>query len=109
MVDGKAIVFGTALREAAHETVGRLWPDSLPLLELARVGVELNSDIGLITPMLRDDGGGPEVVYCINMDDAKNDDFLNRLAEFDGPKNTADLNHESDLIPPDLRRGFFRL
>ncbi len=109
LIDGKAIVFGTALREAAYETVKRVWPDSLPLLELARVGVELNSDIGLITPMLRDDKDGTEVVYCINMQDAKNETFLNRLAEFDGPKNTADLNYESDLIPPDLRRGFFRL
>lgn len=86
LIDGKAIVFGAELREAAYETVKRLWPDSLPLLELARVGVELNSEIGLITPMLRDDGEGPEVVYCINMQDANDEAFLNRLAEFDGPK-----------------------
>jgi hypothetical protein len=109
LVEGKALVFGTELRKIAYETVRRVWPDSLAMLELARLGVELGSDIGLITPFLQTGEKGPEVTYIMNFKDAKDEDFLRRVGEFKGPKNVADLNANSDLIPPDLRGQFFRI
>ena len=66
LIDGRALVFGKSLREAAYETVKATWPRSLALLELARVGAELNSDLGLITAMLFTDGTGLDVRYAMN-------------------------------------------
>ncbi len=113
LVEGKALVCGTALREQAYETVRRTWPDSMTLLEIARLGGELGSDLGLIAPMLSDTGDGLEVVYCINMVDAEDDEFLKRVErhrEEGGPINWDDLDIGSDTFTaPDLRRGFFRL
>jgi hypothetical protein len=48
LVDGRGFVLGTRVRERAYDTVKRKWPQSLGLLELSRVAVELNSDLGLI-------------------------------------------------------------
>ncbi len=44
LVEGKAIVHGTDLREQAYETVGCAWPKALVLLEIARLSAELDSD-----------------------------------------------------------------
>jgi len=107
LIDGRATVLGKSLREAAYETVKATWPRSLALLELARVGVELNSDLGVITAMLSNAGTGLTVRYEMNFKDAKNPDFLKRLGEFQGPKSTKDLTGESELVLPDLTsRGF---
>lgn len=107
LVDGRAFVFGTTLREAAYETVKRAWPASLPLLELARVAVELDSDLGLITPLLVRDDDRLQVRYAMNFKDAKDEAFLARLGSFTGPRNTNDLGPDSALIVPDLREAYF--
>jgi hypothetical protein len=109
LVDGRALVLGTDLRKVAYEAVKRVWPTSLPLLELARVGVELDSDLGLISPLQLKDGDRPQVGYAMNFKDAKDEAFLERFGAFEGPKNTEDLTPDSELILPDLRRGSFYL
>ena len=38
----------------------------------------------------------------MNFADATDDDFLERLSSFDGPKNMQDLTPTSDLVLPDL-------
>jgi hypothetical protein len=77
------------------------------LLELARVGLELGSDLGLIAAMMVATEGAVSVNYAMNFVDATNPEFLQRFAHFDGPRNTADLSAESDLVLPDLRdQGF---
>jgi hypothetical protein len=107
LIDGRAIVLEKSSREAAYETVKATWPGSLAMLELARVAVELDSDLGLITAMLFDASNSLGVRYELNFVDAKNPDFLKRFGEFQGPKNTNDLTPESKLVPPDLTsRGF---
>ncbi len=107
VVEGRAIIFGTDARERAHDTVKRCWPRSLPLLELARVAVELDSDLGLIVPVLSGPVDHLSVRYEMSSADMADDQFLNRFAKFRGPKNTADLHGGSDLILPDLTgRGF---
>jgi hypothetical protein len=107
VVDGRALILGTDLRETAYETVKAAWPASLSLLELARVAVELDSDLGLITPLQMDDRGRPRVRYAMNFKDAKDEAFLRRFGSFTGPKNMRDLRPDSDLVVPDLTRAQF--
>jgi hypothetical protein len=109
LVDGRAVIYGTDIRERAYETVKATWPGSLALLELARVGVEMRSDLGLITAMLVAGDTGLAVRYAMNFADATNPVFLERFAAFDGPKNTNDLTPTSDLIRPVLRDRDFVL
>lgn len=109
LVNGRAIIYGTDIRERAYETVKMTWPASLALLELARVGVELRSDLGLLTAMLVVDDTRLAVRHAMNFADATNTEFLERFAAFDGPKNTNDLTPTSDLIQPDLRDRDFVL
>jgi hypothetical protein len=107
LVDGRAFVLGTDLRKTAYDTVKKAWPRSLALLELARVGVELDSDLGLIGPLLLQDGDRVRVNYAMNFKDATDDGFLSRFTAFDGPKNTDDLRPDSALVVPDLRKASF--
>jgi len=114
LMEARAIVYGTDLRKRAHETVRRTWPDSLALLEIARLGGELGSDLGLITPMmLGNQKDGHEIAYCLNMLDAENDDFLERLRqhrEGGGAMNWNGLAVGGDNFRvPDLSSRFFRL
>ncbi len=109
LVDGRAIVFGTEAREEVRDRVDQAWPKSLALLELARVAVELDSDLGLIVPMVLGADGDLRVEYCMSSADMTDESFLQRLSRFDGPRNSADLHGESDLVLPDLRGRGFRL
>lgn len=52
VVEGQALILGTDLRERAYATVKKTWPQSLAVLELARLAVEVGSDLGAITAML---------------------------------------------------------
>jgi hypothetical protein len=58
VIEGTALVFGTALRERAYATVTRTWPESLALLELGRIAAALGSQPGKSRchPSLRDPG-----------------------------------------------------
>ncbi len=107
LVDGRAFVYGTELREAAYLTVKEEWPRSLAALELARLGVELGSDLGLITAMAIRQGDTLAVRYVMNFADADDAEWLARLKEFPGPRNQQDLRPDSELVIPDLREREF--
>ena len=109
LVEGRGLVLGTSVRERAYDTVKRKWPQSLALLELSRVAVELNSDLGLILPFLTVEADRIRLALYMNFADATDPDFLDRLSKYDGPKNTLDLNASSDLVRPDLREYFVEL
>jgi hypothetical protein len=111
LVEGRGFVLGTRVRERAYETVQRTWPKSIGLLELSRVAVELNSDLGLICPFLSTDSDKVRLTLQLSFSDANNPEFLDRLSKFDGAKNTRDLNASASLVVPDLRDYFveFRL
>jgi len=109
LVEGRAVVFGTQLREAAYEVVKRVWPRSLALLELSRVAVELRSELGVIAPMVHGQSNDYRVDFAMNFVDATNQEFLKRLARYEGEKNTNDLLPGSDLVLPDLRPYSFKL
>jgi hypothetical protein len=109
LVDGRAVIFGTSLREAAYEVAKRTWPRSLALLEMSRVAVELDSDLGLIAPIVLGPANDQRVDFAMNFIDARNQEFLKRFADYDDPKNTADLGPAAELVLPDLRPYSFRL
>jgi len=109
LVEGRAVVFGTQLREAAYEVVKQVWPRSLALLELSRVAVELRSELGVIAPMVHGQSNDYRVDFAMNFVDATNQEFLERFARYDGPKNTNDLGPGSDLVLPDLKPYSFKL
>ncbi len=103
LIEGRGWVLGTGVRQGAYETVKRVWPASLALLELSRVAVELGSDLGFIAPIVTVQDGWADLNLYMDFRDAKNPEFLERLRRYEGPKNTADLNAASELVLPDLR------
>jgi len=109
LVDGRALVFGTSLRQAAYEVVRAEWPQSLALLELSRVAPYLDSDVGLISAFVVNDDRGERVCYYLNFVDAENPDFLERFGEYNGPKNTQDRNASSKLVLRNLTHREFQL
>lgn len=104
ILDGRALIQTTSVRELAYDRVKSKWPLSLGLLELSRVAVELKSDLGLIVPIISKYGHTHKMSLYLNFRDASNESFLNQFSTFSGPINTADLNVNTDLIVPDLRK-----
>ena len=106
LVEGRGFVLGTRVRERAYETVKRTWPGSLGLLELSRVAVELDSDLGLISPFLTIDSNKVRLTLQLSFADANDPAFLERFSKYQGPKNTRDLNASASLVVPDLTHHF---
>ncbi len=102
LVEGRAVVLGTEIRERAYEVVKRTWPQSLGLLELSRVAVEVGSDLGLIAPVVWLDRDILHMRLMINFEDANCEQFLARLRNFKGARNTRDLKATTELCTPDL-------
>jgi hypothetical protein len=103
LVDGRAWIYGTELRQAAYEVVKATWPASLALLELARIAAWVDSDLGLISALAVREGDEIVIKYGMKFDDANNPEFLKRAFAPNVERNVADLNSESELIRPDLR------
>jgi hypothetical protein len=108
LLDGRAWILGTELREAAYRVVRTAWPDSLALLEVARIGAWLGSDLGLISGVAERDRGEVRIRYRMNMVDADDEAFLQRVAAAEVAKNPLDLKPDSELVLPDLRRREIR-
>jgi hypothetical protein len=106
LVEGRGFVLGTEVRMLAYKTVKEKWPESLGMLELSRVAVELGSDFGLSCAFLSVSGDKAQLSIKLNFNDARKPEFLEKLGKYKGPKNTADLNSSVSLILPDLRDQF---
>ena len=103
LTDGRGVIAGTELRERAYENLRRLAPSSLGLLELSRVACWLYSDLGHQVPFVRRiDATTYELAYIVDFRDALNPEFLNRFGQNEGPKNTSDLNTQSELVTLNL-------
>lgn len=110
LVSGRVIVLGTQLREQAYEIIRRRFPESLCLLEIARIAAWIESDLGTIAAYLIQRGNGIAMEYLFNMVDAKDPDFLRRLDEYiksGQPVNRADIDphfkNDSFGAVPDFR------
>ena len=109
IVDGRFTVLGTDLRNRAYGRIKDEFPDSLAWLEVSRISACIGSDLGSICGYLRC-SNILELTYWMNMEDAENPNFLDRLHEYRQSENP--INHQ-DLSPhlsqdsfgcvPDLR------
>lgn len=106
LIEGRGFILNTEVRQRAYETIKRIWPRSLGLLELSRVAVELNSDLGLIKAFITKEKNVHRISIAMNFIDATNKEFLDRFSKYNGPKNTNDLNAKSELVQPDLSQYF---
>lgn len=111
VVDGRALVLGTDVRNWAHAVAEQEWPQSMGVLELGRLAVELDSRLGAITAFAMQTPGGIRVRYILNFADADEPDFLRRLAQHPGPKNDAALAQfaSGEVHVPDLRSREFTI
>jgi hypothetical protein len=114
VVEGTAVVYGTALRERAYATVAQTWPESLALLELGRIAAELGSSLGRVValPIVADQN--IRIRYILDMIDAEEPGFLSRIKAFvddaSNPVNHADLtpiSEEDWFRVPDLTEQEF--
>lgn len=109
LVKGKLVITDSNAIEKSYETVKRLWPRSLPLLELSRISALIGSELGHCAPIilkLSENNFG--LRYIINMEDAKNDEFLERLKGYMTLNNIPPLvRSDTELVTPDLRKADF--
>jgi hypothetical protein len=108
LVEGRALVLGTDLRKRAYETVKNTWPQSLAVLEMARLAVEVGSDLGVVTAMLFERERQLVVDYVIRFD-KDNPEFIKGMENFHGPVNAQDLYAGENLVMPDLRSRRFAI
>jgi hypothetical protein len=115
LVDGRLIVLGTDIRQRAYATIKSEFPDSLMFLEIARQAAWVGSDLGAITALIRSEAEEMVLDYAMNMVDAENLKFLEKLSasrESGHPINWADMKSHIDQDSfghvPDLRPYGFR-
>jgi hypothetical protein len=86
LVDGRAVIYGTDLREQAYQVIRQTWPRSVPLLDVSRIAAEIQADLGLIAPLVHTVGADLRVDFHLNMVDSDDPHFLDRLRAYDGPR-----------------------
>jgi len=92
IVDGRAVVWGTELRERAYEVVRRHFPAALDTLEVARIAANVGSDLGQVSARVTQPTPGRFILaHYMDFRDADNPEFLTKLHNYDGPKNMKDL------------------
>lgn len=103
LLEGRALVLGTNLRDEAYKIIKKNFPDSLCLLEIARQAAWVGSDMGNIAAQLFEDGDEWGLRFLFDMREANDQDFLaklDRLKKEDHPINWADMR-------PHLEEGTF--
>lgn len=101
--DGRMIVLGTTVREKAYQVVKREFPNSLGILEIARQAAWVDSDLGDICHWAHEEGDALYVEYLLNMRDADDPNFLDRLGALH--KNGHEINWTD--LGPHLEAGSF--
>lgn len=96
IVQGRIIVLGTEIRERAYRTISEAFPESLCLLEIARLAAWIGSDLGAICAWMTNDGDQYKVQYLMNLKDANDPDFINSLREL---KKSGYLVNNADITP----------
>jgi heme oxygenase len=82
LVEGRLYVLGTELRKRAYDLVQRHMPYSTALLELGRLAAWVGSNLGAAYAFLYSENDqGLELRYIMDMADAEDPDFLDRLGK----------------------------
>jgi hypothetical protein len=105
IVDGRAVIFGTEVRERAYRNVAQAFPNALDTLEIARLGAAVGSDIGRTTALItRTAVNRLRLAYYLDMRDANNPEFFDKLNKYNGPRNMKDLAPGKETFGlPDFR------
>ncbi len=92
IAQGRAAICGAEIRLRAYETLRLNFPLSLGLLDISRVAAELGSDFGILAPwLIRNEDGSVNLTIHVDMRDANNSEFLDKLKNYPGPRNYTDL------------------
>lgn len=97
LVVARGYILGTELRNRAYENIRNNNPTTiLPMLEQARIAAWLGSDLGHIAPHITQLGTNQyKVGYIMDMRDAKNDEYLDRLKQYvENPENKSGINNK---------------
>jgi hypothetical protein len=81
LLSGRFYILGTTVRKRAYQTIKRVWPNALALLELSRLAVEFGSDFGSISPCLQNERERVLVRHIIRYDDKEGPEILSRAME----------------------------
>ena len=81
LVEGRLIVLGVELREPAYKLIDHYMPESTEILELGRVAAWVGSDLGSSCGFLRNDGDYVVLDYLMDMREANDPAFLERIAQ----------------------------
>jgi hypothetical protein len=114
VVDRRAWVLDTALRNRAFDLITKYMPDTVVILEKARMAAWIGSDLGSISCYLIRDGNYVEGRHLIDMRDASNPDFAGKLYDLRRsghpvqPLAIAQGDAETFTVP-DLRQLNFRI
>ncbi|WP_019217979.1 hypothetical protein [Legionella tunisiensis] len=83
LVEGQAIIHDIELQERAYQCLAGTMPQALDQLKLARIASELNSNLGHSIPFInRLSKIRFKLSYFMDMRDAKNPNFLERLRKY---------------------------
>lgn len=97
LLSGRFWILGTSVRKRAYETIQRLDPKALAVLELARLATHFGSNLGAISPWLRKEGEAIIVSQIINYDEKEG------LEVFQRALGEHRKNPEFPINWPDLR------
>jgi hypothetical protein len=82
LLDGAITIWGTELRQRAYEVTRQRSPFAVALLELSRLAASLGSDLGHISALATTQKEKPLLSFFIDMRDAENADFTDRLSAY---------------------------
>ncbi len=118
LLTGRFSILGTTVRKRAYETIKRTNPNSLAMLELSRLAVDFNSDLGSSSPWIANDGNNVIATYIIKYTEEegleifekalrekqKNPDFVINWVDIE-PLCKSEKNSELDarFSVPDMR------
>lgn len=98
LLSGNFSILGTLVRERAYATVKKESPDSLAMLELARLGAELGSHLGAIAPWIGKEDEGAVVTSLLRYDHSEGTRVLKEALERNKANQDFRLNWK-DLEP----------
>jgi hypothetical protein len=104
LLTGEFNICGTAVRKQAYETIRDAFPESLAILELARLAPWVGSKMGHVAPWVKIAGDELVFTYIVRYDDNEGPEVLRRAIERAQRDPSFSINYR-DLEPlrnPDL-------
>ena len=92
IVQGRAVICGTELRERAYQNILKKFPGAVSILEVSRIAAHVGSDLGQVSAwIIRKSERLMDLSFYLDMRDADNPEFLERVQLYNGPRNHKDL------------------